>query len=130
MSRQAACGRAPVTVVASGELSVVHQKMHRLSRNACEADTSRKTCARPSRPGPQLEAPIADACRLRWTTFTAVMCFPGQSAHPRGACNQMVSKNAVSVQVPNQFLPHNVHSTTVREADKRVTWKLRSRRRG
>ena len=49
LSRQPAYERAPVTVVASGELSVVHQKMHRLSRNACEADTSRKTCARPSR---------------------------------------------------------------------------------
>lgn len=47
-----------MTVVASGELSVVHQKMHKLSRNACEADTSRKTCARPSRRGPQLEAPL------------------------------------------------------------------------
>ena len=37
---------APVTVVARGELTVVHQKMHRFSRNAWEADSSRNNCSR------------------------------------------------------------------------------------
>ena len=36
---------APVTVVAKGELTVVHQKIHRLSRNACDAESSKNNCS-------------------------------------------------------------------------------------
>ena len=36
---------APVTVVAKGEFTVVHQKMHRLSRNACDAESSKNSCS-------------------------------------------------------------------------------------
>lgn len=35
---------SPVTVVARGEFMVVHQKMHRFSRNAWEVDISKKPC--------------------------------------------------------------------------------------
>ena len=35
---------APVTVVANGELTVVHQKMHMFSRKACDTDSHRKIC--------------------------------------------------------------------------------------
>jgi hypothetical protein len=37
---------APVTVVARGEFTVVHQKMERFSRNAWEADRSRNNYSR------------------------------------------------------------------------------------
>lgn len=47
MSRQS---NAPVTVVASGELMVVHQNMHRFSRNAWEAESSRKSCRQHNTP--------------------------------------------------------------------------------
>ena len=54
LSRQS---NAPVTVVANGELMVVHQKMHKFSRNAWEAESSRKSCRQhttPSVPAAQL----------------------------------------------------------------------------
>ena len=34
-----------MTVVAKGELTVVHQKMHRLSRNACDAESNKNNCS-------------------------------------------------------------------------------------
>ena len=34
-----------MTVVAKGELTVVHQKMHRLRRNACDAESNKNNCS-------------------------------------------------------------------------------------
>lgn len=50
MPRHACCSvhsrerRSPVTVVATGELTVVHQNIQRFKRKACEAERRRKAC--------------------------------------------------------------------------------------
>ena len=35
----------PVTVVARGEFTVVHQNMHRFKRKACEAESTKNICS-------------------------------------------------------------------------------------
>jgi hypothetical protein len=55
---------APVTVVAKGEFTVVHQKMHRFSRNAWDTDSSRNICRRGATQHPISDQPLQGSVRV------------------------------------------------------------------
>ena len=57
---------APVMVVARGELTVVHLKMHRFSRNAWEAETIKNNCRQQGQ------------CKSLLMTLTTSMCIKAE----------------------------------------------------